>query len=560
MSRMRPLRLHTKTTLLVSAITLAVLLAVLLLVSARMVNLVREDERALAQLQAISLAEQISLMTVPRDPEDVARAVAQARGSRPKILAVRLWWRNGERFIEQPMAGETGVADPLPDATQMALLAGQTPGALDMPASDGDSYTAEPRYRVFASVTAKGQVVGAVEVVERLIGVPALVRRYAQTAAWLALLGELLTVAAVYLLFRLLVYRPMRRLLYAMARAKAGSLHLQLPVTAHDEFGRLALGFNRMIERLRALTAEREAQQETLRQRVQEATEALQQRNDELAAANRELYQTTRRLTQIERLAAAGQTAAQFAHEVGTPLNSISIHVELLREALADNPEAARRTSVISEQIERIERIVRQMLDRTRTEKPVLHTLALPPLLEQVCATTEPTLQARRVRLDKTIEKDLPPVAGNADRLQQALLNLINNALDAMPDGGALQLTAARANGHVAVELTDTGCGMDAETQAHIFDPLYTTKAHGQGTGLGLVVTQQVMEEHGGQIIVRSAPGQGSTFRLNFPVAGSGGTRSGSDSVNHDPPDSATPGRYRSSYPIAPASAGEESA
>ncbi len=519
MRLMRPLRLHTKTTLLVSAITLAVLLAVLLLVSARMVKLVREEERELAQLQAVSLAEQISLMTLPRKDEDLARAIAQTRGSRPNVLAVRLWSRNGHQFAEQMASPDSGAAEPIPETTQAALRDGKHPRALDVPVTKGNEYTDEPRYRVFAPITAKGQVTGAIEVVERLVGVPALVRRYAQTAAWLALCGLGLTMAAVYLLFRFLVYRPMRGLLYGMARAKAGSLHVQLPVTAQDEFGRLALGFNRMIERLRALTAEREAQKESLKQRVEEATAELQERNKQLADANRLLYRAAQRLEQKERLAAAGQTAAQFAHEVGTPLNSISIHVELLREALADHPEAARRTRIISEQLERIERIVRQMLDRTRGEKAVLQPLVLPPLIEQVCATTEPTLEARRVRFTKVIEKDLPPVAGNADRLQQVLLNLFNNALDAMPEGGALHLQAMRNNGLVAIELSDTGCGMDAETQAHIFDPLYTTKAHGQGTGLGLAVVQQVMEEHGGSVVVTSAPGRGSSFRLNFPAA-----------------------------------------
>ena len=516
------MRLHTKTTLLASAIALAVLLAVLLLVSARMVTLVRDEERALAQLQAVSVAEQISLMPLPYDEKTLAQAIAQARNARPKVLVVRLWERQGDSFVEHSPTSANGVATMtppvIPPAAQAALRKGMKPLATNVATADEGDFTNEPHYRVFAPVTTKGHVNGAIEVIERLESVPSLARRYAQTAAWLALLGVVMTTVAIYGLFRYLVYRPMRSLLYAMARAKSGSLTVQLPVTEQDEFGRLALGFNRMIERLRTLTAERAAQQETLRLRVNEATAELQERNAQLAEANRELYQTARRLTQLERLAAAGQTAAQFAHEVGTPLNSISIHLELLRAATAVQPDAARRTRIISEQLERIERIVRQMLDRTRLEEPTLQPLALAPLLEQVCETTGPTLQARGVELIKAFDDDLPFIAGDADHLQQVFFNLINNALDAMPTGGELLLRAAQANGDILVECKDTGCGMDAEAQAHIFEPLYTTKGRGQGTGLGLVVAQQVMEEHGGSIAVISAPHDGASFLLRFPV------------------------------------------
>ena len=178
-----------------------------------------------------------------------------------------------------------------------------------------------------------------------------------------------------------------------------------------------------------------------------------------------------------------------------------------------------RRTAIIGEQLERIQRIVRRMLDSTRPEAAVLQALALVPLIEQICDTTGPTLQARGVQLVKAFDEPLPPIAGSADHLQQVFFNLINNALDAMPAGGELHLYTMRENGHILVECKDTGCGMDAETQAHIFDPLYTTKAHGQGTGLGLTVAKQVMEEHGGSITVTSTPGRGSNFCLRFPVA-----------------------------------------
>jgi signal transduction histidine kinase len=116
----------------------------------------------------------------------------------------------------------------------------------------------------------------------------------------------------------------------------------------------------------------------------------------------------------------------------------------------------------------------------------------------------------------------LPLIAGSADRLQQLFLNLINNSLDAMPDGGEVQIWTSvgpSGNGHlqqVIVDFTDSGTGMTPEILSHIFDPLYTTKERGQGTGLGLVIVSQIISEHGGTIGVESEPGRGTRFRLAF--------------------------------------------
>jgi signal transduction histidine kinase len=135
------------------------------------------------------------------------------------------------------------------------------------------------------------------------------------------------------------------------------------------------------------------------------------------------------------------------------------------------------------------------------------------------------------VRLTHALAPGLPPVGGDADRLQQVFINLVNNALDAMPRGGELKVTTrfepgpasdAGGGGSVSVEFADTGTGMTNDVRARIFDPLYTTKERGRGTGLGLVVVRQALAEHGGRIEVESEPGRGSRFRLTFPAAARG--------------------------------------
>jgi signal transduction histidine kinase len=270
------------------------------------------------------------------------------------------------------------------------------------------------------------------------------------------------------------------------------------------------------------MTEEKEAQQSVLQDRVRDATIELEKRNQQLQETNLELWHTTKRMNELGRLAAAGQTAAHFAHEVGTPLNLISGHVQLLRSDLDRDPhDAEARIKTISAQIERIERIVRGMLDKTRFEAE-LSPVDLNNLLRRLCDAMSPAFARRDIQLVDNLADNLPLIAGSADRLQQLFLNLINNSLDAMPEGGQLQICTSVETGNtrrsqqVIIDFADTGLGMTPEIMSHIFDPLYTTKERGQGTGLGLVIVSQIVSEHGGTIGVESQPGRGTRFRLAF--------------------------------------------
>jgi len=222
----------------------------------------------------------------------------------------------------------------------------------------------------------------------------------------------------------------------------------------------------------------------------------------------------------LGRLAAAGQTAAHFAHEVGTPLNLISGHVQLLKSDLERDPrDAESRIKTISAQIERIERIVRRMLDKTRFETE-LSPLDLNLVLRRLCDAMAPAFDKRDIQLVENLAGSLPLMAGSSDRLQQLFLNLINNSLDAMPEGGEISISTALSKTakpqRIVVDFTDTGLGMTPDVMSHIFDPLYTTKDRGQGTGLGLVIVSQIVSEHGGTIEVQSELSKGTRFRLTF--------------------------------------------
>jgi signal transduction histidine kinase len=407
---------------------------------------------------------------------------------------------------------------PIPETVKNALASGSSSRVVD-PNPDVQDKTL---YRVFAATFAGGRPNGAVEIVERFDSIWSVAFRYVRSVVWMSLIAILLIMLGTYFLFRQLVYQPIERLLGAMSRAKAGDLEAQVAADTSNELGLLTQEFNSMISQVRGMTKEREAQQGILRERVSEATLELELRNQQLRETNLELWRTTRRMNELGRLAAAGQTAAHFAHEVGTPLNLISGHVQLLKSDLERDPhDAITRIKTISAQIERIERIVRRMLDKTRFETE-LSPLDLNVLLRRLCDSMSPAFDKRNIELVYKLADNLPLIAGSADRLQQLFLNLVNNSLDAMPDGGELRVCTAvevGTNGKshlVTVDFADNGLGMTPEIVSHIFDPLYTTKQRGQGTGLGLVIVSQIISEHGATTAVESEPGQGTRFRLTF--------------------------------------------
>ena len=461
-------KIRTKTALLSSLIIIvAILMAALVLTSAAIANIERTDDQTLAETQARDLAQHISDLGSSADPDTLARAANLIKGSRPSVVSVRIWQLQQGQFVERTSASGSAPAAPISESTKKKLL--------DVSGSNGGTGILENSlYRAFATTFDRGRPTGAVEIVQRFDSIWTVTYRYLRSVVWMSLIAVTLIIAGTYYLFRQL-----------------------------------------------QLTTKLEAEQSILRDRVREATIELEKRNQQLQETNLELWRSNRRMNELGRLAAAGQTAAHFAHEVGTPLNLISGHVQLLKSDLERDPrDAESRIKTISAQIERIERIVRRMLDKTRFETE-LSPLDLNFVLRKLCDAMAPAFDKRDIRLVEHLAGSLPPMAGSSDRLQQLFLNLINNSLDAMPAGGEITIATALDNKggkpqHICVDFTDTGIGMTPEVMSHIFDPLYTTKDRGQGTGLGLVIVSQIVSEHGGTIEVNSELGKGTRFRLTF--------------------------------------------
>ena len=221
-------------------------------------------------------------------------------------------------------------------------------------------------------------------------------------------------------------------------------------------------------------------------------------------------------LWRIRELATIGQTVANVAHQLGTPLNLASAHVQLLKQELPADPQAQRRLGVIEEQLARVADSLRSLLDRARP-KGSQRTFPLQPVLSRLAEAGQILGSPQRVRVTLDVPDTLPLVAGDETQLELALSNLVSNALDAMPDGGNLIVTATTEPGHAIVEIADTGVGIAPEVLDRIFEPWVTTKAAGQGTGLGLSIARAVVQRMGGAISANPRPAGGTVLRITLP-------------------------------------------
>ncbi len=342
-----------------------------------------------------------------------------------------------------------------------------------------------------------------------------------------------LIVASLSTFFYRAVDRPIRGLIRTMERAEAGNLSARAEVDPGDEIGQLGESLNHMLTRIEesyrqnvALVEEINRFNEELSDRVRLATQELEGRNEELRRANELLFHTQLELSRSERLAMVGEMVATVAHEIGTPLSSISGHVQLLLQDPSLDASTGSRLKIVEGQIARTVEILQGILDLARQPEPALKPIDVNALLKEILDLSSPGFGLRNIVVKARFGEKLPPVLGDTHQLQQVFLNLIVNALDAMPKGGELTVETdsvkpsheGNVSRGVCIRITDTGCGIACEHQRRIFDPFFTTKAIGRGAGLGLSVCQRIVKAHRGTIQVKSQVGKGSTFTVLLPA------------------------------------------
>jgi two-component system NtrC family sensor kinase len=223
-------------------------------------------------------------------------------------------------------------------------------------------------------------------------------------------------------------------------------------------------------------------------------------------------------MSQTEKLTSLGILAAGVAHEVNTPLAVISNYIQMLAKQMPDGDPRQAIIEKIVKQTFRASEIVNNLLNFSRTGPSELADVDVNRVVEETLSLVAHPLKTSQIQVVKQLSTPLPAVRGSANKLQQVFLNLFLNARDAMPQGGMLEVKTASHNGGVEIEVADTGNGISREHIHKIFDPFFTTKSGGRGTGLGLSVTYGIIKEHAGKIDVRSTPGRGTSFHVEFPA------------------------------------------
>ena len=215
--------------------------------------------------------------------------------------------------------------------------------------------------------------------------------------------------------------------------------------------------------------------------------------------------------------------AAEVAHEIGNPLNSLYLNLQLLQKSLErgtfDPADGKEMVSEAKSEVERLDHIIHQFLHALRPTKPMLNPMDIKrPVLDSLNFMRH-EIEGKNITVNCLWNENLPKIHGDADLLKQAFYNLIKNAIQAMPQGGTLSISCSSDEHSVCVDVLDQGSGIRQEDAQRLFTPFFTTKAN--GNGLGLMVVERIVRDHGGRLSFESRVGEGTRFRLTFPVAGS---------------------------------------
>jgi len=310
----------------------------------------------------------------------------------------------------------------------------------------------------------------------------------------------------------LTVHKPVRRLTEGTRAVAQGNLDYLLPETSQDEIGSLAVSFNQMTRELKKAQAENRQWTETLEDRVRQKTG--------------ELESAYRSLTQSEKMASLGKLAAVVAHEINNPLAGILTYSKLISR-MADKgfnnnerlSEAKSYLQIIEGESRRCGGIVQNLLTFARQTPINPQKNDLNAIIERCLLLVGHQMALQSIELERKLEPQLPPLYCDAGQVQQALLVILMNAVEAMPQGGRLGIESAYDPAHRLgrVVVRDEGPGIPPEILSHIFEPFFTTKEEGKGTGLGLAIALGIVQQHGGNIEVLSNEQKGTAFTVLLP-------------------------------------------
>ncbi len=317
------------------------------------------------------------------------------------------------------------------------------------------------------------------------------------------IIGFILVILTFAVIVTVLIDRPIHRMITTIKRIEGGDLTARMQTDKQDELGQLARSFNSMVE--------------TLEKAKKELEEYHRQQLDRAA-----------------RLASIGEVASGIAHEIRNPLTSISCAIQVLESELKDNTRGRKIISEIQNQIKRLDSTVRDLLNYARPATPVLRPSNIGEVIEKAGFFISAEAKKNNVEIEIKKEDDIPDVLIDPNQMQQVFMNIMLNAVQAMPSGGKLKITLKKERSEalkeeirrriqgeevLVISFSDTGVGIPEEDMKNIFEPFFTKKS--KGSGLGLSISKRIVMEHGGEITCTNNPERGVTFYVYLPILGS---------------------------------------
>ena len=319
--------------------------------------------------------------------------------------------------------------------------------------------------------------------------------------------GLLLAILLILLIsYGWLIARPLGVIIHTIDEFQAGKYVKRIPMKRMDEWGQLAAHFNEMADEIEQVLARNQELNRRLEERVQEAT--------------LKVVQLQKQVNQLQQLTALGYLTATLAHDLGTPLHSIAGLAKLLLERGEWPPDAGRMLELIVQQTERLNTVIQNVRRATRLPEPHFEALSVHDLFNETVPLIEPLMQKSGIELTVKEEFNIPALYVDRYRLQTALFNLVQNAAEAMPEGGEIVVSAFTEQDHhtVAISVRDNGPGIPAELMEKVCEPFFSTHTDEGLRGLGLAIVQDIMKIHSGRIDMKSQPGEGTEIILYFPV------------------------------------------
>lgn len=510
---------------------------VLVLLSIAMVNMVDTVviERAAAQdrLNAF-LRATLAVSRIVGNAGDDIRDTAAVKDAFEDILELRPGLRRLSVFdLTEEAATLVASTDSdrapaaLSDHERIEVLAGRA-------VTQFDDTRGDRGWVITAPIHVNNQVVGALRGKYSIAKYDRLIEQERTIVKALAVAMVVLTCLVFFVLIRVQIHRPVSLLLHAMRQAERGDLMSLAPLVGSSDIREVAGQYNRMLDRIGEAVTEKERLLKevqhfnvTLKQNVADAT-------NELSRTHALLMDARLQAERAGKLAALGELSAAVAHELGNPLNAISGHLQML---ITDtNPDARERhLTVIQSEIGRMTEILRHILESTRVRVDRV-SVDLNAVIHEVVAVIFPSLVEHRVTLKTSLPEGIPPVSADRIAIHGVVMNLVTNAIQAMPKGGRLEISTARSSqepiggtmvlagspglesGAVRLTVRDTGQGIPPDHLKLIFEPFFTTREAERGTGLGLAICHRTISSVGGRLVVQSVVGQGTTFTIDLPL------------------------------------------